>query len=325
VPQLSDAGTRALEADLEKSGLKIIRSPDRDSGWEDAYAAFANAFLRTGATLTASLLHIDIPNMLFNFSLRNGWFPHLTLLTEGGVPSHLLSPKRVPIEHFATTGGSVFKEVHNKQQQLGWYRERIRPAVLEWSAKAAEQRINDPHNQFPEQSLDQAKTEPPGGPVADMAFPHPPIAAASPQQPKANAPPRKRKARPTKLKWPTEYRDGTETPRGILDRRRVQMHLEWRPFHKLVENKYAERESQRWSSLKVDPPRKTRFGKDSLESIRRGKNLPPDKLQAVAAVISIDANGRPIPIPIQCEMLLWRDGFVPEALPDSSPKKRNVI
>jgi hypothetical protein len=133
---LPDLQTRHLQDELLKSGLKVIGSADRASGWDDAYAAFVNAFLQTGATLTEPLLHVDIPNMLFNFSLRNGWFPHLTILKETE-PGHLLAPRRLPITEFATTG-PIFYEVHNKRQQLGWFKDRIRNAVHVWTIKAKE-------------------------------------------------------------------------------------------------------------------------------------------------------------------------------------------
>ena len=139
IPPLPDLETRHLEDELLKIGLKVIGSADRASGWEDAYAAFVNAFLRTGAPLMELLLHVDIPNMLFNFSLRNGWFPHLTLLKESE-PGHLLAPKRIPITEFATTG-PIFYDLRNKQQQLGWFKDRIRPAVLEWTVRASEQEM----------------------------------------------------------------------------------------------------------------------------------------------------------------------------------------
>lgn len=136
IPPFPDLEVRHLEDELLTIGLKVIGSPDRASGWDDAYAAFVNAFLRTGATLTQPLLHVDIPNMLFNFGLRNGWFPHLTILEETK-PGHLLAPKRIPIGEFATTG-PVFSEVHNKRQQLGWFKDRIRNAVHVWTIKAKE-------------------------------------------------------------------------------------------------------------------------------------------------------------------------------------------
>ena len=134
IPPFPDLETRHLEDELLKIGLTVIGSADRASGWEDAYAAFVNAFLRTGAPLTEALLHIDIPNMLFNFALKNGWFPHLTILKESE-PGHLLAPKRIPITEFVTTG-PIFHEVHNKRQQLGWFRDRIRLAVHLWTVKA---------------------------------------------------------------------------------------------------------------------------------------------------------------------------------------------
>ena len=140
IPALPDVEIRHLEDELLEIGMRVIGSADRASGWDDAYAAFVNAFLRTGAALTEPLFHVDIPNMLFNFSLRNGWFQHLTILKESE-PGHLLAPKRIPIEEFATTG-PIFHEVHNKRQQLGWFKDRIRPAVLEWSPKTKLQQHN---------------------------------------------------------------------------------------------------------------------------------------------------------------------------------------
>lgn len=292
VPQLSDAEARQLEVDLLKCGLEIKQSRDHGSGWEYAYDAFANAFLRSGATLTERLRHIDIPNMLFNFSLTNGWFPHLTLLTEAGTPYHFLSPRRVPIEHFATTGGSRFHEIHNKRQQLGWYRKRIGNAVLNWDIKVAEQRINDPDNQFP---------QPPEGFVADDTLHQLSISTPSPREPKADVARRKPKAKRTK-KWPSHYQDGTETPKRILDVRRRKT---WPVLHQLIEKEYVAQELIQREALGVDTGPKPSFGMASLFSIRRGKNLPQAKLEAVAAVMNRRLDPEPKRTPILWTNLRW--------------------
>jgi hypothetical protein len=115
-----------------------------------------------------------------------------------------------------------------------------------------------------------------------------------------------------KRDWPSKYDDGTETPKGILDRRRKAMHLEWEGLHEKVEKEWIRRQSKRRVDQGLETPKKLGFSIDSLLSIRRASShpLPQPKLETVAAVISLDDKGKPIPTPIPWEALRWRDEFV---------------
>jgi len=112
--------------------------------------------------------------------------------------------------------------------------------------------------------------------------------------------------------WPPKYDDGTETPKGILDRRRKAMHLEWDDLHELVEKEWIKRETQRRSDQGLERAKKLGFSIDSLYSILRGKILPTRKLETVAAVISLPGNGKPIPQPIPWTALRWRHESEPK-------------
>ena len=156
------------------------------------------------------MLHLDIPNMLFNIALKGGWFPGLTLLTDQSAP--LLSPQRFPIDEIAATHGSVLTKVENRRQQLDWYRNRIRPAVLEWSVKALEHQIGNPDNQLRERPLEQAEAQQSGGSIDVGAVQQLSTATASPGKPNANADRRKRKAERIKREWPAKYVSVRRTP-----------------------------------------------------------------------------------------------------------------
>jgi hypothetical protein len=108
-----------------------------------------------------------------------------------------------------------------------------------------------------------------------------------------------------KRDWPPKYADGTESPKGILDRRRKAMHWEWEVLHNAVEKEWIKREKQRRSDLGLERAKRVAFSIDSLYSILRGKNLPQRKLEAVATVISLPGNGKPIPQPISWTSLRW--------------------
>jgi hypothetical protein len=111
--------------------------------------------------------------------------------------------------------------------------------------------------------------------------------------------------------WPDNYEDGTETPKGIFDRRRKAMHWEWDVLHNAVEKEWIKREKRRRSDQGLESPGKLAFSIDSLYSIRRGDShpLPQRKLEAVAAIISLPGNGKPIPHAIPWTALRWRNEF----------------
>ena len=76
LPDLSTSEKQQLELALLRIGVKIFRSPERMDGWDEAYNAFAEAFQANGAKLSSRQTRFDLPNMLFNFALKNGWIPH---------------------------------------------------------------------------------------------------------------------------------------------------------------------------------------------------------------------------------------------------------
>ena len=110
-----------------------------------------------------------------------------------------------------------------------------------------------------------------------------------------------------KRDWPSKYDDGTETPKGIFDRRRKAMHWEWPDLHEAVEREWVKREKKRRSDQGLERAKRLGFSIDSLYSILRGKNLPPLTLETVAAVISLPGSGRPISQPISWTALRWRN------------------
>ncbi len=128
---------KQLEAELLRIGAKMARSGDKQAGFEEAYSAFADTFQQIGATLTESLLQIDIPNMLFNFALKSGWFPHLGCVDRAEV-LNITSPKRINHDDLSVRGGVGGLTVPDKRQSIGWFKDQIRPAILQWRAKAIE-------------------------------------------------------------------------------------------------------------------------------------------------------------------------------------------
>ncbi len=67
-PEPSNTLKNQLQAELLRIGAKMARSGDKQAGFEEAYSVFADMFQRIGATLTDSLLQIDIP-ICFSTSL----------------------------------------------------------------------------------------------------------------------------------------------------------------------------------------------------------------------------------------------------------------
>src|SRR5262249_27054752 len=126
------------EAELMRIGAKMARSDDKQAGFEEAYSAFAETFHRIGATLTESLLQIDIPNMLFNFAVKSGWFPHLGLRTDASDLVDITSSRRIAHNELSVKGGLGGLTAPDKRTSIGWFKSQIRPAVLEWTAKAME-------------------------------------------------------------------------------------------------------------------------------------------------------------------------------------------
>lgn len=138
LPELSPSTKAALELQLQRLGVTIVRSKDRLEGWEDAYNALAEAFVKEGGKLSNLQLEIDLPNILFNFAARDGWFLHLKLLARAPYLPDITSPKRmVPPDTFAKRDhrGIV---IFSTKQSWEWFKDRIRPAVKEWALRATE-------------------------------------------------------------------------------------------------------------------------------------------------------------------------------------------
>src|SRR5713226_2275393 len=122
LPELSVSFKAELELQLQRIGVKIVRSPERLDGWEDAYNAFAEAFVKQGVQLSSRQIEIDLPNMLFNFALRDGWLPHLTLIAKGSEPPDITSPKRIDADAFCTKADRKGTVVVGKKQSLDWFK-----------------------------------------------------------------------------------------------------------------------------------------------------------------------------------------------------------
>ncbi len=137
-PEPSYTLKKQLEAELMRIGAKMARSGDKQAGFEEAYTAFAETFHRIGATLSESLLQIDIPNMLFNFAVKSGWFPHLGLATDASELVDITSAKRIAHDRLSLKGGLAGLTAPDKRTSIGWFKNQIRPAVLDWTAKAIE-------------------------------------------------------------------------------------------------------------------------------------------------------------------------------------------
>jgi hypothetical protein len=138
VPELSQKTREHLKAELLRIGAKMARASTPQEGLEEAYGAFADAFRQSGVALTEPLLHLDIPNMLFNCAVMNGWFPYLTSLIGQSHAPGLTSANRIPYEKLGTKGGVGGLTVPDKRESFIWFKDNIRPAVLEWTAKALE-------------------------------------------------------------------------------------------------------------------------------------------------------------------------------------------
>lgn len=138
VPELPQKTKVHLEAELLRIAAKMSRASTHQEGFEEAYGVFADAFHQSGVALTEPLLHLDIPNMLFNFAARHGWFPHLTSLVEKSEIPDITSPNRIAYEKLGTKGGVGGLTAPDKRESFIWFKNNIRPAVLEWTAKALE-------------------------------------------------------------------------------------------------------------------------------------------------------------------------------------------
>src|ERR1019366_342621 len=100
LPELPPQAKAELELQLQRTGVTIMRSADRLDGWEAAFNAFAECFEKQGAHLSPGQLQLDLPNMLFNFALKNQWIPNLVILLSGHDLPDLTSPQGLPGEAF---------------------------------------------------------------------------------------------------------------------------------------------------------------------------------------------------------------------------------
>jgi hypothetical protein len=104
-----------------------------------------------------------------------------------------------------------------------------------------------------------------------------------------------------RIEMPSEYADGTKTPKGLLDRARKQMHLRWNELWQLIEKEWIRQETQRRKDLGLDPAASLGLSLASLYAIRRGHTMEQPRLEAIAAVLSSAKE------PIKWESLVWRD------------------
>lgn len=126
LPSLRAKAVADLESKLRVIAIRIARSTDRSDGWEDAYNTLAEALSASGK-LTERQLAYDLPNVIFNYAVRNGWFPYLVPLSKES--KGLLNPNRLDEDGYCERSRSPM----TKQESLAWFKDRIRPAVMEWT------------------------------------------------------------------------------------------------------------------------------------------------------------------------------------------------
>jgi hypothetical protein len=143
LPELPLPVRQELESQLKRIGIEVVRSIDRLNGWEKAYNAFAECFESHGAKLTERQTQLDLPAMVFNFALKHDWFPHLARLVTPDEMPDLTSPKRVLTEAFSVKPDSRGLLTRTQKECLDWFKDRIRPAVLEWNAGSGATRISN--------------------------------------------------------------------------------------------------------------------------------------------------------------------------------------
>ncbi len=305
LPELPDQGKLELTARLYRIGARVFRSADHRDGWEDAYNAFAEAFERHGK-LTPRQYEYDLPNMVFNFALKYDWFPHLKYV--GFTDPAIDEPRRLGGPHLWLKADDSVESV---SQSIEWFNERLRPALIERRAKAFEEEVR--YSAFREEVLGFAGREVSdpdlpldqkaevGGTTASPQFDLP-LATTSQQRSPLNAnDSRKRRAERVKKEWPDKYPDGTETPKGVLDRRRIHgLRLEWIAFAKRVENEWIKRESQHRKETGLEATDKLGFSVDLLMAMRRGHTPGQRRLEAVAAALSDEK------VTVSPESLKWR-------------------
>jgi hypothetical protein len=137
--QLSAAVKKQLEAELLRIWARAEESGNSQEGFDQAYSAFAETFHRSGAPLTDMLLEVDMPNMVFNFAVRNGWFPHLRSLVPQNEARNITLRARIPDHLLRETSGRQRGVTPPPiRQSILWFKKQIRPAVLRWTAKAIE-------------------------------------------------------------------------------------------------------------------------------------------------------------------------------------------
>ena len=130
LPSLSTSEAQQLEIALLNIGSRIVRSPERMDGWEEAYNAFVQAFHKHEARLSSRQLQLDLPNMLFTFALRSSWIPHLLLVADTPELSDITSPNHVHGEAYCAKPDHRGFVVVTTKQSIDWFKDRIRPAVL---------------------------------------------------------------------------------------------------------------------------------------------------------------------------------------------------
>ena len=103
---------------------------------DKAYSLFAQAFVDNNYALTPGLLEVDLPNMVFNFAIRENWFPSVVLLGDKSQDYELLSPRLYPIDRILP---AVFTA--KSEETIEWFRKAILPSVSKWKATLIEAQI----------------------------------------------------------------------------------------------------------------------------------------------------------------------------------------
>jgi hypothetical protein len=127
------------------------QASDLIAALDKAYSLFAQAFVDNNYALTPGLLEVDLPNMVFNFALRENWFPSVVLHGDKSQDYELLSPTLYPIDRILP---AVFTA--KSEQTIGWFRKAILPSVSKWKATLIEAQIQ-PTTDLTEHTVEDLK------------------------------------------------------------------------------------------------------------------------------------------------------------------------
>jgi hypothetical protein len=155
IPPIPDIAQQRLLIDLLVVASELFGSAREPSNLikalDSAYSLFASAFVNNGAILTPGLLELDIPNMVFNFALREGFFPSTHLIGDKDLDYNLLGPKRYPTTRIAqitssSTSPAWFPAGTAGLQTVVWFRKSMKSSIFRWKAKLVELQIQPTTN-----------------------------------------------------------------------------------------------------------------------------------------------------------------------------------